>query len=244
MSIVASSGNGFMNTSSSCAPRAVTPHGNDHVADAVVLHGAVARPRDPVISCSTAISPPSTSTMAPASGDWTISCRRTLRRLCAGSWTTRVTGGGRGASAVVVVGAVVVVVGAAVVLVWAASGGGAGATSPISAVTVAERARSVGFASRSTWSPMPPVSALPPAQNHVEESVGSGRAAGMATPASTSAAPRGGSSPSAAWMTRPPTMRPASTTSALSRADAWRSGDGGGPAISDDLRGSAALPTG
>ena len=39
MSTVASSGNGFMNTSSSRSPRVVTPHGNDHVDDAVVLHG-------------------------------------------------------------------------------------------------------------------------------------------------------------------------------------------------------------
>ena len=39
---VASSGNGFMNTRSSRAPRSVTPHGNDHDGAAVELHGAVA----------------------------------------------------------------------------------------------------------------------------------------------------------------------------------------------------------
>ena len=38
-STVASSGNGFMNTSSSRAPRAVMPHGNDHSRAAVELHG-------------------------------------------------------------------------------------------------------------------------------------------------------------------------------------------------------------
>ena len=63
---VASSGNGFMNTSSSRAPRAVTPQGNDHDRAAVELHGAVARPppsSSVVIWCSTATSPPSTSTI-------------------------------------------------------------------------------------------------------------------------------------------------------------------------------------
>jgi hypothetical protein len=76
MSTVASSGNGFMNTSSSRAPRVVTPQAKDHDGDAVVLHGAVARPSSPVSSCSTAISPPSTSTSAPTSGAATRSAMR------------------------------------------------------------------------------------------------------------------------------------------------------------------------
>src|SRR3546814_91090 len=95
-----------MKTSSAREPRRVTPHGNDHLAEAVVLHGAVARPRSPLISCSTATSPPSTSTTAPTSLASTRSPRRYSTRLRGGRSSVVSAGGGRGS---VVVGAAVVV---------------------------------------------------------------------------------------------------------------------------------------
>ena len=117
---MASSGNGFMNTSSSRAPRAVTPQGNDHARAAVELHGAVARPPPPsrrsVIWCSTAISPPSTSTMALAMGASTRSLQRHLDAALGRDLHLR---RGRRAEPTVVV----VVSGGAVVVVVLAGGG-------------------------------------------------------------------------------------------------------------------------
>src|SRR5690606_12925357 len=203
-------------TRSSRLPRVVTPHGTDQVGEAVLAQGAVARPRSPVTWCSTATSPPSTSTTAPASSASTRSPRRTATRSQAGTSTRSTVGGTTvvGTAAVVVVDEVVVVSPSPSSPSPPSSGSaGAGATSPVRTVIVAVRASSVGLAISTTWSAEPPSRAVPPAQNQGALSVASGRAVGMATPGTTGVTSSTGSSASPASNTSPAAIAPARTTS-------------------------------
>ena len=247
---VASSGNGFMNTSSSRAPRAGdAPRERPRRARpwSCTVPWRDRRPPPSVVTwCSTATSPPSTSTIAAARGDVDEVAQRRPRCGCGPGrrrrrrgrvgrgrwwWSSRRCGG-RGARSARVR--------------WRAAGA---ATAPVSTVTTARRGSSVGLAISTTWSAKPVVGggatgAVPGGRQRPR-----GVAAGIATPATTASdGGRRRRCESAASSTSPPAMTPPRMTRAVRREDliGLLLGDEGSTAVGRrrGLGGPARAPAG